>query len=104
MLLTTRAVKKNEYFQWKDAKSDTARELAVKFKERFPMIVRMAWVLDWAYAGWYVQMLGLAEKAIFPIAYSDWYHDEDPDWLPTTNAASGELPMPPGGEGEWKYS
>jgi hypothetical protein len=89
----------NEYFDWKDAKTDTARDLAEKFIKRFPAIVRMSLGQDWEYAGWYVQMLGLAEKGEFPIAYADWYDKPDPRWLPTTKGFDSGLPMPPGGEG-----
>jgi hypothetical protein len=85
----------NEYFGWKDAKTDTARKLAVKFLERFPVIARKSFGLDWEYVGWYVQMLGLAEQGAFPIAYADWPQDEDQRYLPTTGETQVRLPMPP---------
>jgi hypothetical protein len=90
----------NEYFGWEDAHQDTARQLATKFLERFPVIARKGQGVDWLYAGWYVQMLGLAERGIFPLAYADWYSDPDPQWLPTTEGFESGLPMPPGGEAE----
>jgi hypothetical protein len=49
-------------------------------------------------------MLGLAERGDFPIAYSNWYGELDPCWLPTTEGSfhglptESLLPMPPGGE------
>ena len=94
----------NEYFGWRDAKTNKARELAAKFIERFPEIARDALGQDWNYVGWYVQMLGLAERGDFPIAYSNWYGELDPRWLPTTEGSfhglptESLLPMPPGGE------
>lgn len=88
---------KNVYFGWKDAKYDTARELAVKFIERFPEVTHEGLGRDWVYTGWYVEMLGLAERGIFPIAYSDL--DDDPGWLNTTKGCR-LLPMPPSGEGK----
>jgi hypothetical protein len=39
----------NGYFGWEDAHQDTARQLAVKFLERFPAIVRRGQGLDWLY-------------------------------------------------------
>jgi hypothetical protein len=96
----------NKYFEWRDAKTDTARELASKFIERFPEIAREAMGEDWAYAGWYVQMLGFAERGDFPVAFDDsfGYQKLDPRWLPTTRGLSqgdptaSHLPMPPRGE------
>lgn len=90
----------NLYFGWKDATRDTARQLADKFEKRFPQIVEMAKGQDWLYVGWYVQMLGLADKAEFPVAYADWYSKPDPNQLPTTKGFDSGLPMPPAGEAE----
>ncbi len=90
----------NEYFGWKDAKQDTARQLATKFIERFPELVKKGKGSDWEYAGWYVEMLGHAERGHFPVAFADWYGTPDPRWLPTTVGFESGLPMPPGGEAE----
>jgi hypothetical protein len=90
----------NAYFGWEDAYQDTARQLAGKFLERFPAIARKGQGVDWLYTGWYVQILGLAERGIFPVAYADWYREPDPRWLPTTEGFESRLPMPPGGEAE----
>jgi hypothetical protein len=89
----------NHYFGWEDAQQDTARQLAAKFLDRFPTIARQGQGADWPYAGWYVQMLGLAERGVFPVAYADWYSEPDPRWLPTTAGFESGLPMPPAGEG-----
>ncbi len=59
---------------------------------------------DWAYAGWYVEMLGLAERGCLPIAYADWYPGEqDERWLTMTcsqhapaELRDARLPLPPG--------
>lgn len=84
----------NNYFDWKDAKHDTARQLAAKFIERFPEVVREGFGFDWNYAGWYVEMLGFAERGHFPVAYS-WDHVE-PNYLAKDDER--ELPFPPPGE------
>ena len=88
----------NDYFGWRDAKKDTARNLAAKFVQRFPEIAQAGLGEDWAYAGWYVQMLGLAERDEFPEAYADWHAVADPRWLPTERGLANRLPMPPPGE------
>ena len=88
----------NEYFGCADAHADTARELASKFVERFPDIAGLGRGPDWAYAGWYVEMLGHADRGALPVAYDDWYDAPDPRWLPTTEGVASGLPMPPGGE------
>jgi len=88
----------NTYFGWKDARRDTARQLAAKFLERFPEISEKGKGEDWTYAGWYVQMLGIAERGALPVAIADWYSEPDPRWLPTTEGFESGLPMPPVGE------
>ena len=88
------------YFDWADAKRDTARELARKFILRFPTIAEQAQGRDHEYVGWYVEMLGLAERGALPIAYADWYGDPDPRYLSTSGSDDVRLPMPPGGEAE----
>ncbi len=87
----------NKYFDWEDALNDTARQLAVKFIERFPEIVEKSFGRDWEYAGWYVEMLGFAERGHLPVAYADWYGDA-PDYL--AKDGDRELPFPPPGEAE----
>jgi hypothetical protein len=57
---------------------------------------------DWQYVGWYSEMLGLAERGYFPIAYADWSLGADRG-LPllavadATPAPPSYLPMPPPG-------
>lgn len=87
----------NEYFGWADAKHDDVKELSEKFSRRFPEIIRAAQGDDWNYAGWYVKMLGYAERGMFPIAYADWYEEPDPRFLPLSGFQS-DLPMPPPGD------
>jgi hypothetical protein len=88
----------NKYFGWADAPGADARQLATLFLERFPEIAQESEGEDWAYAGWYVQMLGLAERGFFPIAYSDWGADFT-DFLPLlpveADADTPRLRVPP---------
>jgi hypothetical protein len=90
----------NAYFQWEDARHDNARMLARKFLERFPLIAQAGRGRDWEYAGWYVEMLGFADRGELPVSYADWYEAPDPRWLPTTVGFASGLSMPPGGEAE----
>jgi hypothetical protein len=50
------------YFQWTDAHTDNARQLAEKFLLRFPSLCERAKGRDWAYAGWLSELLGVLEK------------------------------------------
>lgn len=94
------SAQKNEFFGWRDAKIATARELAAKFIERHPEIAAKGLGEDWAYAGWFAQMLGFAERGEFPVAYDDWGGPKlNPRFLPTSKKGiESGLPMPPGGE------
>lgn len=88
----------NRYFGWKDAADDTARQMAGKFVERFPQLVQEGAGADWCYAGWYVEMLGWAERGDFPMAYGDHYGEQRPGFLPTTkHCFDSDMPLPPGG-------
>lgn len=90
----------NAYFGWEDARQDSARELADKFVLRFAGVAEAGRGRDWAYAGWYVEMLGVAELGALPVSNGDWYREPDPRWLPTTAGFESGLPMPPPGEAE----
>lgn len=59
----------NHYFGWNDALTDNARSLALKFVERFPETARAATGLDWSYAGWLTQVLGMAENGYLPALF-----------------------------------
>jgi hypothetical protein len=89
----------NEYFGWRDSKEATVQELAQRFQERFPDIVAASRGDDWNYAGWYVRMLGYAERELFPIAYADWDVPPNPRFLPLCGCTS-DLPMPPPGDAD----
>lgn len=76
----------NEYFQWRDARDATVRQLATLFVERFPEIAERSRGRDWSYAGWYVEMLGTADLGYLPYAYHG-----DP---PGTSMAEGWPSLP----------
>jgi hypothetical protein len=61
----------SEYFGWTDAQRDNSRELAERFMQRFPKLLGLGNGRDWAYSGWYVSVLGIAETGHLPVAYGD---------------------------------
>jgi len=91
----------NHYFGWTDARHATARQLAGLFVERFPIIAERSLGEDWPYAGWYVQMLGVAENGHLPVAFDDWEDLSGARVLPTIGDGdperAPEIPLPPGG-------
>lgn len=91
---------KNAYFGWPDARTDTARQLADKFIERFPAIVEESRGVDWEYCGWYVQMMGLADRGAFPVCYSDGMNTDlkRQRIIETSPVETSELPFPPAGD------
>ncbi|MES2833677.1 MAG: hypothetical protein V4707_03090 [Pseudomonadota bacterium] len=52
-----------DYFGWTDASSLSARELAVLFLKRYPLIMELGQGRDWLYAGWLTDFMGLMENA-----------------------------------------
>ena len=88
------------YFGWTDAKDDNLRTLVDKFAQRHAAIVEASRGDDWPYAGWYVRMLGYAEREMFPVSYADWHEAPDPRFLPLWGHEHEHLPMPPAGDAE----
>lgn len=84
-----------KYFGWSDASADTPSQLATKFTDRFPHLLRASRGRDWAYAGWFAEMLGSAEKGHLPYAYADWPDQSNGSYLPTLGDNPDRLPMPP---------
>lgn len=77
----------SSYFDWPDAASMTARQMAVTFLDRFPTIGQHGQGRDWLYAGWLTDFLGLMENAdeLGLLAFSG-DHPPDPEpvnpWMP----------------------
>lgn len=84
-----------KYFGWIDASADSPSELADKFTERFPNLLRPAHGRDWPYVGWFTEMLVSAEKGYLPYAYADWAEPSDESHLRTLGNNPDRLPMPP---------
>ena len=60
------------YFDWPAAATMTARMLAARFIEAFPVIAARGAGRDWAYAGWLTDVLGRAEHGRFVYFHADY--------------------------------
>jgi hypothetical protein len=83
-----------------------------KFVERFHLLCDQGKGFDYAYAGWYVRLLGIAEAGWLPVVMSDYapvVFDRIPlnNFLPDTRklgeGAQPILPLPPPGELKQDY-
>lgn len=75
------------YFQWPNAATLSARSLAARFLEAFPVIAARGQGRDWLYAGWLTDVLGRAEGGrTEDLLYLFADYDLDPsvmrDWQP----------------------
>lgn len=96
----------NDYFEWRDSKTDSASQLAAKFVERFPRLAAQARGRDWAYAGWLIELLGRIEREnLVPVVQWE-YMEESPEvlrFLPlwsfneqgTPEPDAARFPLPP---------
>ena len=87
---------RNRYFGWDDAENDTPHDLALKFCERFPALVRKAEKAPSNYAVWYAEMLRRTAPLGILRQYSDWDDDYSTS-LPVimVEAAPILVPLPP---------
>ena len=82
----------NNYFGWTDATSDTARQLAGKFIERFPRLSTAGLGECFPYSGWFNLMLGRSEGGDLPVMFSD----DGLDGTDCRGSATGlPIPFPP---------
>jgi hypothetical protein len=103
----------NRYFGWTDAEQDAARLLADKLLERFKVLAACGKGWDYAYAGWYQRLLGLAEEGWLPVVISD-YNPVSFDRIPLDDMRPAEwrrsneeppvLPLPPSGALDQDYA
>ncbi len=75
----------DRYFGWEDAAGRSARELAILFIQRYPVIVEKGDGRDWTYAGWLTDILGRAEVGMsdaIPVFFADYPLSLDAEWMP----------------------
>lgn len=67
------------YFDWTDARSDNARQLAEKFVARFPTLCVAGQGRDWAYAGWLLELIGVLERmpGALPLVMDEYSYSPD---------------------------
>lgn len=82
----------NQYFNWKDGSTATVVELAELIKHRYSTFLAKCVGYNFEYAGWYVTMLGIAEKGDLPVMYQDYYRVSRTHILTT---GQSKVPMPP---------
>lgn len=75
---TSASATDGSYFDWKNSKGLSARELAIKFIKQFPRIAEFGKGQDWEYAGWYTSLLGTVEATgkLPIIIFSEIINDE----------------------------
>jgi hypothetical protein len=88
---------------WSSGQGVSAREMADQFLQGLGGMGDLCRGRDWAYAGWFAEMLGLAEQGHFPALDGGWGSDKSGLLMPTVAlpGATGEpvpLPAPPPGE------
>ncbi|WP_131354856.1 hypothetical protein [Aquitalea sp. USM4] len=80
------------YFGWDDCQHDDARALARKVLERFPELSGRIEGQDWAYAGWFTDVLGRAEHGELPAFYQNGFPDDGvTPWPPAFNVFSNPV-------------
>lgn len=85
----------NLYFGWEDARSDSARTLAEKIKDRFPRLLEKSAGSNYRYSGWFTEMLGVAERGSLPVMWREHYSPEPGQIVSTDNTAQIAIPPIP---------
>jgi hypothetical protein len=102
----------SHYFDWDGAATDNARSLAGKFLARFLLLADAGRGWDYPYAGWYLRLLGYAERGWIPFVFAEYestsferLHLRDvrpPEWRPSSEEPP-ILPLPPPGQLQQDY-
>lgn len=104
---STGSAETGAYFGWEDARTDNARQLAAKFVARFPELSDAGDGWDYAYAGWFQRLVGLAESGWVPAVFSNSHFpsrqgillsDMRPSSWRGQSRATPHLPLPPPGQ------
>ena len=89
--------RKGRHFGWSNAGALTPLKWARRFLREFPKIAALGKGSDWAYAGWYQEMIRLTAPANLPVASSDALFEEKREGLMSTLGERSDvwIPMPP---------
>ncbi len=80
------------YFEKIKGEGLSAHELAIRFIDAFPELVKQSKLNDYAYVGWFTALLARSEYGSLPMV-SDY--SDDIDMITLDNKNSGVFPMPP---------
>ncbi len=83
-----------DYFEWGGVSHLSASQLAERFIARFPDVAAEGYGPDWAYAGWYIDMLHRTYPDALPIATAAYLNADH--YLATTREGV-IVPLPPPG-------
>jgi hypothetical protein len=61
-----------KFFDWDDAQSADAQQLALLFIKRFPELCREAYHLDFAYVGWFATLLAHCDYGFLPYLFGEY--------------------------------
>ena len=88
---------KDKHFGWSNAGALTPLKWAHRFLREFPILANLGKGSDWAYAGWYQEMIRLTASANLPVASSDaLFEDKREGLMPTWGERSDVwIPLPP---------
>jgi hypothetical protein len=81
-------------FGWHDAVDASPERLADMFVARFPTVAGAGWGPDWAYAGWFLELLRLTAPDDLPVAHAEG--------LATLRRPGCAVPLPIDGAFPWE--
>jgi hypothetical protein len=90
----------NTYFGWEDAPHADPDRLAERFIASFPELTTGGRGRDWAYVGWFTEMMNLTYPTSLPIAYADYELPAAHMTAVGARASEIEIPLPPPGEAD----
>jgi hypothetical protein len=92
------------FFGWEDRRAASARQLADTFLERRIDLAALGRGRDWAYVGWFTELLGHADDGLFPVAIEEAGRDDVIVLRAPARTDGGEerpprlFPLPPPGD------
>jgi len=85
-----------KFFEWEDAQSADAHQLALLFIKRFPEICRESYHLDYAYAGWFATLLAHCDYGFLPYLHGEYQEEIGVFRMNQVNGSGLEyFPLPP---------
>ena len=96
---------KDNLFGWRSPQNRSPEALADRFVKNWPVVCAEGEGRDWAYVGWFAEMVRHAHQGMLPASFENWGNGPAPQgaaWLASAttiaDTAHRLLPRPPGGE------